>query len=135
MAKEPWFKFWAADYLCDTKVQKLPLEAQGLLLRMWCACHIDGSLPADPEELAILIRSKLHSVLLSYPLCNPFFELRGNRLFSPRMEHERAKSEQARLNAQAKHKKDTYAIGSANGKANGSAKSPAQKARKPDVTH
>lgn len=29
--KEPWFKFYATDYLCDDRVDALPLEAQGLL--------------------------------------------------------------------------------------------------------
>jgi hypothetical protein len=132
MSKEPWFKFWAADYLTDPDVQKLPFEAQGLLLRMWCACHIDGSIPAEPEELSVLIRSKLHSVLLSYPLCKPFFELHDGMLFSPRMEREKKKSEQARVNAEAKKNKGTYAIGSANGSANGSAKTPAQNVRRPE---
>jgi hypothetical protein len=49
------------------------------------------------------------------------------------MEREKAKSELARKNAQAKHKPHTYANGSANslaiGSANGTAKTPAQKAR------
>jgi uncharacterized protein YdaU (DUF1376 family) len=130
MSRTPWFKFWAADYLCDSDVQKLPLEAQGMLLRMWCACHIDGSLPSDPEELAVLIRCKLKSVLQSYPLCQQFFELRDGRLYSPRMEREKAKSDIARANAQSKNNKDSYAIGSANGSPIGLAKSPAQKARR-----
>ena len=132
MAKEPWFKLWASDYLCDSDVQKLPLEAQGLLLRMWCACHIDGCIPSDPEELAVLIRCKLQSVLLSYPLCKQFFELRGGMLYSPRMEREKEKSAIARANAQSKHNKGGSAIGSANSSADGKANSPAQKARRPE---
>lgn len=43
----PWFKFYAADYLLDAKVDLLPLEAQGILVRLWCLCSRDGSIPKD----------------------------------------------------------------------------------------
>ena len=119
MNKQPWFKFWAADYICNRDVQNLSLEAQGLLVRMWCICHIDGSLPADEEELSILLRCKRQCVSQCYWQCKPFFELRGDRLISPRMEREKAKSELARKNSQVRYNKPTYKIGTANGTANG----------------
>ncbi|MGC9225435.1 MAG: hypothetical protein ACP5E2_16105, partial [Terracidiphilus sp.] len=50
----PWFKFWSADYLTDAAVDKLPLEVQALLVRMWCALNLHGSLPDDPVEVARL---------------------------------------------------------------------------------
>jgi len=48
MAEHPWFKFYAADFLMDEKVHKLPPEAQALLVRMWCICSLedDYSCPA-----------------------------------------------------------------------------------------
>ena len=65
--KEPWFKFWATDYLCDPDVDELSLEEQGLLVRMWCVCSQRGSIPGDPEEIARLTRCKLQSVLKCHP--------------------------------------------------------------------
>jgi hypothetical protein len=124
MSDQPWFKFWSTDYLCDPDVDKLPLDAQGLLVRMWCVCNLQGFIPDDIEEIARLTRSRLQSCSLSYPLCKQFFLLRGGQLFSRRMEAEKEKSRIARENA----RKRVRANGSADGSANGSA----QKARGPE---
>jgi len=130
MPDQPWFKFFAQDYLFDAKVDALPLAAQGLLVRMWSVCHLEGSCPDDPEELARKTLSKLQDILLSKPLCQSLFELRNGRLYSRRMEEEKRRSEQARVNALRGSKKGTSANGSANGSAtssaDGSAKCPAQ---------
>jgi hypothetical protein len=132
--KEPWFKFWAADFLTDPDVDELSLEAQGLLLRMWCVCSQRGNIPQDLEEIARLTRCKLQSVLKCYPQCKKLFELRQGSLFSARMEDEKAKSELARVNAEKRYRKETYTPANAKvcaiGAADGNAKSPAQKARK-----
>jgi hypothetical protein len=45
MAKSPWFKFYASDFLLDSKVDSLPLEAQAILVRMWSVIWIDGKIP------------------------------------------------------------------------------------------
>lgn len=47
VSDQPWFKFWSTDYLCDPDVDKLPLDAQGLLVRMWCVCNLQGFVPDD----------------------------------------------------------------------------------------
>ena len=134
--KEPWFKFWATDYLCDPDVDELSLEEQGLLVRMWCVCSQRGNIPVDPEEIARLTRCKLQSVLKCYPQCKKLFELRQGSLLSARMEQEKAKSELARVNAEKRYRKETYTPANAEvnaiGAADGTAKSPAQKARKPE---
>jgi uncharacterized protein YdaU (DUF1376 family) len=134
--KEPWFKLWATDYLTDPDVDELSLEAQGLLLRMWCVCSQRGNIPDDPEEIARLTRCKLQSVSHCHSQCKRFFKSRNGLLYSERMEREKAKSEQARANAGRRYRKETYAPayanGSANGSANGNAKSPTQKAREPE---
>lgn len=96
MSKQPWFKLWAADYLTDANVQKLPLEAQGLLVRMWCACWIHGSLPAEPEEIAILTQCRTQWVSQWVTQCLTYFENRDGKLFSPRMEKERAKAREGK---------------------------------------
>ena len=124
MSDQPWFKFWSTDYLCDPDVDKLPLDAQGLLVRMWCVCNLQGYIPDDVEEVARLTRSRLQSCLLSYPLCKPFFALRSGQLFSKRMETEKEKSRIARENANKRIKAD--------GSTDGSATRCAQKAREPE---
>lgn len=96
MAKEPWFKFFAADYLLDPAVDALPLEAQAVLLRKWCICHIEGSCPADPEQIARKTRLPLETVANYLECLAPFFEARDGRLYSRRMEEEKRKSETAR---------------------------------------
>ena len=134
--KEPWFKFWATDYLTDPDVDELSLEAQGLLVRMWCVCSQRGNIPNDPEEIGRLTRCKLQSVSRCYPQCKRFFKLRGGFLISERMELEKAKSETARANAEKRYNRKACAPeranGNANGTANGGARSPAQKAREPE---
>jgi hypothetical protein len=126
MTSQPWFKLWSTDYLCDPKVDALPLEAQGFLIRMWCVCNQRGSIPDDPEEIARLTQSRLQSCLLNYPLCKPFFVLREGQLFSRRMETEKEKSRIARENASKRCKTDLLANGYASGSPNGST----QKARR-----
>lgn len=134
--KEPWFKLWAIDYLCDPDVDKLSLEEQGLLVRMWCVCSQQGNIPHDPEEIARLTRCKLQSVLKCYPQCKKLFELRQGSMISARMEQEKAKSELARVNAEKRYRKEIYTPANAKvmaiGAADGTAERPAQKARKPE---
>ena len=100
MASEPWFKFYAADYLLDARVDSLSLEAQAILLRLWCLCHIEGSCPAESNEIAR--KSRLTSEQIGRHLSNllGFFEERDGRLYSHRMEAEKLKSETARRNGQ-----------------------------------
>jgi hypothetical protein len=98
MASEPWFKFFAADYLLDAAVDSLPLEAQAVLLRMWCFCHIDGSCPADPKEIARKTRLSFEPIAAHLEQLRDFFDQRDGRFYSHRMEEEKAKSDSARRN-------------------------------------
>lgn len=122
----PWFKFYAADYLVDPDVDSIPREAEALLIRMWCICHIEGSCPADTEELARKTRCSLQYVLQCKRHCEPLFELQDGRLYSHRMEAEKQRSKQASENANKRYKSKASANGSANGTANGSANGTAQ---------
>lgn len=101
--KEPWFKFWANDYLMDEKVDAITLEAQGLLVRMWCVCSQRGTLPDDIDEIARLTRCKLQVVQQCFSQCKVFFELRDGLLYSHRMEVEKEKSERSRKNVQKRY--------------------------------
>jgi uncharacterized protein YdaU (DUF1376 family) len=126
-SEQPWFKFYAADYLLDPKVDAMPREAEALLLRMWCVCHREGSCPADPGTLARKTQCSLQYVLQCKPQCEPFFELRDGKFYSRRMEQEKHKSEIARKNANERYKEpkskpeSESEPGSANGSASGTA--------------
>jgi hypothetical protein len=99
MAEMPWFKFYAADFLLDPKVDAMPREAVGLLICMWCVCAREGSCPVDSEGLARKTMCPVAYVLAYRTHCDGFFELRDGRLFSRRMERERQLSESQRKKA------------------------------------
>jgi uncharacterized protein YdaU (DUF1376 family) len=132
MGENPWFKFWARDFLTDPDVDNTPDSAMLLVIKMWCVCCIEGSCPADPEEIARKTRVPLHRVSHCYPHCQPYFEERDGRLYSRRMEKEKAKSAVARTNAEKRYGQRSSARSPADGSANGSAIRTAQKARKPE---
>jgi len=113
MPDMPWFKLYASDYLVDAGIDSMPREAEALLIRMWCICHIEGSCPNDPGELARKIRCDLHYVLQYKPHCDPLFDLRDGKLYSKRMEAEKKRSKQNSLNASERYKKKICAIGTA----------------------
>lgn len=126
MASEPWFKFYAADYLLDARVDSLSLEAQAILLRLWCLCHIEGFCPAEPSEIAR--KSRLTTEQISRHLSSlvSFFEERDGRLYSHRMEAEKLKSETARRNGQKRGEQIRSASRLADGSADCLAQSQSQ---------
>src|ERR1700687_3173582 len=126
----PYFKFFAGDYLNDRDVDDLPLEPQGILIRMWCLLWLDGSLPGDVEELARRCKIRLPAMQLHMQSLLQFFvQQRDGSLVSQRMESERERSgivSKARHNAAKKRwNKGPDAIASANPAANGHAKADA----------
>jgi uncharacterized protein YdaU (DUF1376 family) len=126
MAEQPWFKFYATDYLLDPDVDSIPLEAQAVLLRMWCLCNIDGFCPVEPEEIARKARLSFQVVAKHSEQLTPFFELRDGRLYSRRMQEEKRKSESARLGGEARGKQLRSADRSASGSADRSTQSQSQ---------
>jgi uncharacterized protein YdaU (DUF1376 family) len=108
VANEPWFKFWAVEYLCDGKVDKVPPEGRELLVRMWCICSQEGCVSADIEELARVTRLKTQYVSQYVSHCVSFFELRCEMYYSLRMEKEKKKSEAARNSAEARYNSESY---------------------------
>jgi hypothetical protein len=116
--------------MLDPKVDDMPREAEGLLVRMWCECHRVGYCPADAESLAHKTRCDLQYVLRWKRDCEQFFNLQDGKLYSRRMQEEKQRSEQARKNASVRYKKQTQSEsesesesdrGSANGTASCSA--------------
>jgi len=51
----PYFPMYAADLLVDAKVCRLSDSEFRLLILCWCRCCLDGSIPADPSELAKIL--------------------------------------------------------------------------------
>jgi uncharacterized protein YdaU (DUF1376 family) len=89
----PWFKFFAGDYLNDPDVDKLSLEAQGILVRMWAALWMDGSLPGDVEEMARKCKVRLAPMQMHMQsLMHLFVQQRDGTWISERMERERQRS-------------------------------------------
>jgi hypothetical protein len=99
-----WFKLYARDYLMDPNVDGLPPEAEGLLVRMWCLCNLQGYCPSQPESLARRTLRPVDYVTRWLPHCLPFFETRGDQLVSRRMESEKRRSETNRKNARERWK-------------------------------
>ena len=106
--KEFYFKMFAREYLTSGEVRGLHLEAQGILPRLWCVCCLEGSIPADLEDLSLAAGVKLSALQTHMPALMQFFyapadanadanasenasetHMRG-RLYSRRMERERA---------------------------------------------
>lgn len=85
----PWFKVYPADYLLDSKVDALALEAQGILVRLWCLCARDGSIPNDPGILARRAGVDAKAMRRHWEALLPFFqEEQDGSLFSVRLRKE-----------------------------------------------
>ena len=94
---QPWFKFYAADYLLDDAVFEMPPEAGQLLVLTWCLCWRDGCAPADPDKLARAARLDKRYVRRHFDTVARFFRVENGFMFSDRMENER--SERRELSA------------------------------------
>jgi len=128
----PWFKFFAGDYLIDPDVDALPLEAQAVLIRMWCVVWIEGELPIDPVQIARKCRvDVLHVHMHLQKLMQFFSKTEFGGLVSLRMEKERSKSGQLSAvrskAAKLKHLKSVAAHAGAKDDAQDGAKRPAKK--------
>lgn len=94
MGAPAWFKFYPADFLLDPDVSELTLAEQGLLVRMWCVCARDGSVPFDARKMALRVQTGYRIVSRLAPRCLPFFHRVGDELVSIRMLEEQGKREQ-----------------------------------------
>jgi hypothetical protein len=129
--RAPWFKFYATDYFMDADVDDLPLEAQAILVRMWCICWIEGELPSDIAKLSRKLRIEhLHMQKHMQTLSKFFSSTEHGMLISPRMEKERTHSElvsKVRSHAaKIKNLKQVSAFAGANDTAKDQAKPPAK---------
>jgi uncharacterized protein YdaU (DUF1376 family) len=89
----PWFKFFAGDYLNDPDVDDLSLEAQGILVRMWSALWMYGSLPSDVEEMARKCKVRVAPMHMHlHNLLQFFVQQADGTYISERQERERQRS-------------------------------------------
>ena len=109
MTAAPWFKFYASDYLLDEDVDMVPLEAQAILVRLWCLCWRSTVIPASPEVLAVRAKVDVRAMKRHWVCLQPFFSKVEGGMVSPRLERERdesrAKSEGHRFGAQKTNEK------------------------------
>jgi uncharacterized protein YdaU (DUF1376 family) len=106
---DPWFKFFASDYLLDEGVDALPLEAQGILVRLWCLAWRDQLLKDDPDTLARRAMVDPKAMRKHWAGLRAFFRETPEGLVSDRMERERSESrgvsESRRLGARLTNEK------------------------------
>ena len=89
-SKDFYFKLFAREYLTDGDLRYIPMAAQGIVVRLWCVCCLDGAMPGDLEMLS-LASGVQQTLLQTYQReWQQFFsEGPDGRLFSRRMESER----------------------------------------------
>ena len=132
MTAIPWFKFYAADYLTDRDVDNLPLEAQGILVRMWSVLCLEGSLPGDVEEIARKCKVRSKTMHMHADKLMQFFVRQQDGTYnSDRMETERQRSgiisKKRSDAANTRWDKERNAIASANGNPKGHSKNLASR--------
>ena len=104
MAQDFFFKLFAREFLTSREVRELSLQDQAILLRLWCVCCLEGTIPSDLEDLSLLCGVK-PTLLRSFErsLQRPFerFFKRSPEgdLYSPRMERERERNQRVRESA------------------------------------
>jgi hypothetical protein len=53
--KSPAFQFYPKDFLTDERVQLMSHTERGIYVTLLCLCWLEGSLPADVNQLAKLV--------------------------------------------------------------------------------
>lgn len=56
MTKNPWFKFYPADWLSDRKVALMSPAEKGVYIDLLCLTWVEGAIPDDAAQLAKLLR-------------------------------------------------------------------------------
>ena len=83
-APSPAFMFYASDIMADKRYRLMELHERGLLITLKCECWVNGSAPADPDELAKWLgfaQEKIKSALTQRVL--EFFKIGDGELIDP----------------------------------------------------
>jgi len=91
--KLPWFPFYPADWLSDSKVASMNLEEQGAYLRLLCFCWREGRIPTDPRSIARLLSLPDDDGARLWSVLEPCFTTSGT---NPRLEREREAQQEKR---------------------------------------
>ena len=93
MAKLPFFKFFANEWITDEIIRLMSREAKGLYIDILAHCWIEGSFPTDPGQAAKIFgekKNKFSKLFSEFSV--KFYEKKG-RYFNKRLEEERAKAD------------------------------------------
>lgn len=91
--RPPAFQFYASDWLADVNVCCMTNEERGVYITLLCHCWIEESLPADPEDLSMLVRMSPTKFSRSWEriLKERFYERGDGRISHRRLDAERDK--------------------------------------------
>lgn len=114
--RRPWFKFYASEWLSNRRVALMSPACKGVYIDLLALCWQEGSIPADPAELAFLLRlskrefAPLWEVVSKHfrPTVDPLF-LTNSRIEDERA-HAQAKSEKSRNAANTRWDDDADAL-------------------------
>lgn len=99
MPELPYVNFYCSDWLGDSKVRKMPLEARAVHIDLLCHAWNLGSIPADKDECAQMLGVPKRKLAALWPKVAPCWESDSNGGFvNARLEREREK-QQAKRNA------------------------------------
>lgn len=91
IGKSPSFQFYAAEYLADENVALMSLEEEGAYIRAIAYCWREGSIPADHDLLARLLKGASTTVAMVVAKCFNQDPTNAERLVHKRLESEREK--------------------------------------------
>jgi uncharacterized protein YdaU (DUF1376 family) len=92
MPELPYVNFYVSDWLGDSIVRRMPLEARALHIDMLCHAWNVGNVPADLEECAAMLGVTKRKLETLWPKLSPCWETDGSGgLVNKRMEKERQK--------------------------------------------
>lgn len=100
--KAPAFQFYPKDFLTDRRVLRMPMAARGIYITLLCHAWMDGALPNDLGELALILGVPEKTVAAQWPFVLPCFTERDGSLYQNRIEEEREKQAAYREKQSAK---------------------------------
>ncbi len=95
--RSPAFQFYPKDFLTDPCVIAMSLEERGLYITLLCRAWMDDGLPGSLEEISEISGEDPRKIRRIFPRVAHCFEERDGRYYQPRLERERAKQQQFRV--------------------------------------
>jgi uncharacterized protein YdaU (DUF1376 family) len=90
--KAPAFQFYPKDFLSDSNVVGMSMQERGVYITLLCICWQDGSISADPAQLARKCATPLRAFQKLWPAVEKCFrKVAAGRMVHPRLDRERQK--------------------------------------------